>query len=90
MHTVRSGRCATIGVVTKLMDVEATLSIGIISSNVPGDDGGGEFGILLEGNGALDLGVTSNGSNCGDGSTRSARRSGHGIESIRYLGEIRR
>jgi hypothetical protein len=30
-----AGRCAAVGVVTKLVDVDATLSVGVVASNVP-------------------------------------------------------
>jgi len=33
--TVGSGGCAAVGVVTKLMNVHATLSVGIMTSDVP-------------------------------------------------------
>ncbi len=58
-----ASRGAAVGVVTELVDVHATLSIGIVTSDVPCDGGGGGLGFLLEGNGAGDLGVTSNGRN---------------------------
>lgn len=61
--TVRTSRCAAVGVVTELMDVHATLSVGIVASDIPGDSGGGGLGLLLEGNGSGDLGVTSDGCN---------------------------
>ena len=39
--TVGAGGGASVGVVTKLMDVHATLSIGVVASNVPCDGSGG-------------------------------------------------
>jgi len=60
---VGAGGCAPVCVVTELVDVHATLSIGVIASDVPCDGGGGSLGFLLEGNGAADLRVTSNGCN---------------------------
>ena len=62
--TVRTGRGAAIGVVAELVDVEATLGIGILASDVPGDGGWRGLGRLLEGDSALDVGVTAEDSNC--------------------------
>jgi hypothetical protein len=70
--TVRTSRCAAVGVVTKLVDVHATFSIGVIASDVPCDGGWGGLGGLLEGNGPSDLRVSSDSSNY-DGQKRSAR-----------------
>ena len=56
--TVRAGRRAAVGVVTKGVDVHATLSTGVVASDVPGDFCGGGLRILLKDNGALDVGVT--------------------------------
>lgn len=60
---MRAGRGATIGVVAKGVDVHATLSIGIVAGNVPGDGGGVRLGGLLEGDSAGDLGVTTDDAN---------------------------
>lgn len=54
-----AGTGAAIGVVTELMDVEASLSIGVMASKVPADGGGGVFVGLLKGDLARDLGVSS-------------------------------
>jgi hypothetical protein len=70
---VRAGRCAAVGVVTKLVDVHATLSIWVVALDIPCDGGGGAFGLLLEGNGTGDLRVTSDGSNCTGKKTLSAK-----------------
>jgi hypothetical protein len=35
MRTVRSSASAAVGVVTESVDVHATLSVGIVASNVP-------------------------------------------------------
>lgn len=41
------------------MDVHASFGIGIVAGNVPRDVRGRGLGGLLEGDGALDVGVTS-------------------------------
>jgi hypothetical protein len=61
---VGTGRCAAVGVVTELVNVESTLSVGVVTGNVPGDSGRGTLGGLLEGDGAGDLRVTTENSNC--------------------------
>lgn len=60
---MRAGRGAAVGVVAKGVDVHATLSTGIVASNVPGDGGGVRLGGLLEGDSAGDLGVTTDDAN---------------------------
>ena len=57
--TVRTGRGAAVGVVTKGVDMEATLGVGVVALDVPGDGGGRVLVGLLEGDGARDLGVTT-------------------------------
>lgn len=64
-RTVGACGCAAICVITKLVDVHATLSIGVIAGDVPGDGGWGRLGLLLESDGSGDLGVPTNGCNCG-------------------------
>lgn len=59
-----SGRSASVGVVAELMDVEATLGIWVLATDIERDAGGGALASLFEGYGALDIGVTSNNSNC--------------------------
>jgi hypothetical protein len=54
---------AAVGVVTKLVDVHATLGIGVVASNIPCDGGWRGLRFLLEGNGTCDLRVTSDGCN---------------------------
>lgn len=56
---MRTSGSAAIGVVAKLMDVHATLGIGIMAGDVVGDGGRGGLGRLLEGHLAGDLGVSS-------------------------------
>jgi hypothetical protein len=56
---VRSGAGASVGVVTKSVDVHATLSVGVVASDVPCDLGGGGLVLLLEGDGSLDVGVST-------------------------------
>lgn len=61
--TVGTGRGAAVGVVTKLVDVETTLGVGVVAGDVPGDGGSGALVSLLEGDGAGDLGVSADDSN---------------------------
>jgi hypothetical protein len=52
---------AAVRVVTELVDVDATLGVGVVASEVPGDGGGGVLISLLEGHSAGDLGVATDG-----------------------------
>lgn len=61
---MRASGGAAVGVVTELVNVESTLSVGVVASDVPGDGGRGTLGSLLEGDGAGDLSVTTENSNC--------------------------
>lgn len=61
--TVRSGRGAAVGGVTESVHMHATLSGGIMASDVPCDGSRGTLGGLFEGDGASDLGVTAELSN---------------------------
>lgn len=61
--TVRAGRSAAVGVVAKSVNVDATLGIGIMASDIPGDGGRAVLGLLLEDDGAGDFGVTTDDSN---------------------------
>jgi hypothetical protein len=54
-----ASRGAAVGVVTKGVDVEAALGIGVVAGNIPGDDGRGALALLLEDDGAGHLGVTT-------------------------------
>jgi hypothetical protein len=56
---VRAGAGAAVGVVTESVDVHAALGVGIVARDVPGDLGVGGLGGLLKGDGALDVGVTT-------------------------------
>lgn len=62
--TVRAGGGAAVGVVTKGVDVEAALGVGVVASDVVGDGGGRGLGLLLEDDGTGDLGVTTEDGNC--------------------------
>jgi hypothetical protein len=62
--TVGTSGSAAVGVVTELVNMHATLSVGVVASDIPCDGSWGRFGGLLEGNGPGDLRVTSDGSNC--------------------------
>jgi hypothetical protein len=57
--TVRASARAAVGVVAEGMDVHATFSVGIVTGDVPCDGCWRGFGALLEGDGALDGGVTT-------------------------------
>ncbi len=61
--TVRAGRGAAVGVVAESVDVEAALGVGIVAGDVPADLGWGRLGLLLQDDGARDLGVTTNDGN---------------------------
>jgi hypothetical protein len=63
LHTVRAGGGAAVGVVTELVDVETTLSVGVVTGDVPGDGGGSVLISLLEGNSTSDLRVSAEDSN---------------------------
>lgn len=56
---MRASASATIGIVTELVNVHAALGGGIVALDVVGDGGGGGLGGLLKGDGALDVGVTT-------------------------------
>jgi hypothetical protein len=59
---VRTGAGAAVGVVAKGVDVHAALGVGVVARDVPGDLGVGGLGGLLESDGALDVGVTTDNS----------------------------
>jgi hypothetical protein len=61
---VRASGGAAVGVVTELVNVESTLGVGVVAGDVPGDGGRGALVSLLKGDGAGDLGVTTEDSNC--------------------------
>lgn len=63
LRTVRAGAGASVGVVSELMDVDATLGIGVVAGDVPGDGSRRGFGGLLEGHLSSDLGVSSDDGN---------------------------
>jgi hypothetical protein len=56
---VGAGRGAAVGVVAEGVDVHAALGIGIVAGDIPRYGGGGALVLLLEGDGALDVGVTA-------------------------------
>ena len=57
--TVRTSRGAAVSVVPELVDVEGPLSVSVVALDVPRHAGGRGFGLLLEGHGTSDLGVTA-------------------------------
>jgi hypothetical protein len=60
---VRTGRSATVGLVAESVDVHATQGVRVVAGDIPGDGGEAGLRLLLEGDGALDVGVTSDDSN---------------------------
>lgn len=56
---MRASTGAAVGVVTKLMDVEASLRIWVMAGDIPADGGRGVLIGLLESHLASDLGVSS-------------------------------
>lgn len=62
---MRTGRGAAVGVVTELVDVESTVSVGVVVPDVPGDGGRSGLASLFEANRAGDLRVTTENSDCG-------------------------
>ena len=61
---MRTSGGTTVGVVTKGVNVHATLGVGIVAGDVPRDGGLGTLGGLLESDGTGDLGVSTKGGNC--------------------------
>lgn len=64
---MRASRRAAIGVVTELVDVHATLGVGVIAMDLVGDGGWGGVVGLLEADGAADFGVAAEDCNCEGG-----------------------
>ncbi len=62
-HTVWACRGAAVGIVTKLVDMETTQGVGVVAGDIPGNDGWGGLGSLLEGYGALDVRLATKDSN---------------------------
>lgn len=62
--TVRASGSASVGVITEGVDVESSFGVGIVTGDVPGDGGRGRLGLLLENDGAGDLGVTAENAHC--------------------------
>jgi len=60
---VGPGGGAAVGVVAEGVDVHATLGVGVVAGDIPGDGGGGRLRGLLEGDGAADLRVTTDDGN---------------------------
>ena len=56
---MRSSRRATVRVVAESVDMHATLSVGIVARKVPRDGRLARLVLLLEGDGALDVGVST-------------------------------
>lgn len=56
---MRTSRGAAVGVVAELVDVEGALSVSVVAVDVPRHGRGRVLGLLLEGHGTGDLGVTA-------------------------------
>jgi hypothetical protein len=56
-HTMRTSWRAAVGVVAKLVDMKATIGVGIMAADIPWNGGGRSFIRLLKGHGASDVGV---------------------------------
>jgi len=63
---VRTGGGASIASITKLVDVEASLSVGVVSSDFARDFDGRVLVCLLELDNSRNLGVTSENGDCGN------------------------
>lgn len=61
---MRASGSASVGVIAEGVDVESSFGVGIVTSDVPGDGGGSRLGLLLEDDGAGDLGVTAENTHC--------------------------
>lgn len=57
--TMRSSGSTSVGIISKLMDVEASLGIGIVAADMISDLCGSRFGDLLEGDDPADFGITT-------------------------------
>lgn len=53
----------SVGVVSELMNVHATLSVGVMACDVPGDAGGRALRALIKRDRALDVGVSAHDGN---------------------------
>lgn len=56
---MRASRGAAICVIAEGMNVHTTLGVRIVSGDVPGNSSGSGLGLLLEGDGTRDLGVST-------------------------------
>lgn len=61
---MRTSACASVGVVTKLVNMHAPLRRWIVALDVVADGGRRRFGRLLEGDGPRDVGVSSENCDC--------------------------
>ena len=64
-RTVRAGARAAVGVVAVGVHVHATLSVGVVAGDVPCDLCARVLVGLLEGDGSLDVGVSTEDGDCG-------------------------
>lgn len=63
--TVRACTSATVGIVAELMDVHSPLGRRIMAGDIVGDGGRRGFTRLFKGDGAFDIGVTTENCDCG-------------------------
>jgi len=61
---MRTSACASVGIVTKLMNVHAALSRGVVASDVVFYGGWRRLRRLLEGHGTANIGVTAEDCDC--------------------------
>jgi len=56
---MRARRSASVGIVTKFVDVHATQGVRVIASDIVSDSGGRGFAFLRESDGSSDVGVSA-------------------------------
>ena len=85
---MRSSRGTPVSVVPVSVNVHAALGISVVAGDVPGDGRLGALGGLLEGHGALDVGVATEDGNCGDEDCGLARSFLGSVVCMRLVGEL--
>ena len=64
---MRARRCAPIRIVAELVDVESSLAVGIVATDIPRDDRRRQRVDLLKGDDAYDTGIPSESCTCVNG-----------------------